>query len=146
MSYGSRMVKKCACEKYPAASLEIRAPQLSCPMCPLWENARRRVRAAANLFPAMTGPGFADKPGGSARNIGWETADRLGARSIRIGAARAISAEGGCFAQLLKAGQWRSTVFRLYVDAGVEESKAMVSILMEASDDEGLARRVWPGE
>ena len=59
----------------------------------------------------------------------------------RRGAARAILEAGGSFAQLLRAGQWHSSAFRLYLDLGVEEKKAMAAVLIEASDDETQGRR-----
>ena len=74
-----------------------------------------------------------------ARQFGWEKAKKLGTRSIRRGAARAILAAGGTFAQLLKAGQWHSSAYRLNLDMEGEEAKSMPSVLIDDSDegDEG---------
>ena len=41
---------------------------------------------------------------------------------------------GGSFTQLLKAGQWHPSAYRLYKNAGVEETQAIDPILIEASD------------
>ena len=134
------MIEKCRCEKYLDGSLEIHAPQMFCPAFTLWENARRRVRAGENIFPGFTGPGFTEKLGSTAGRYGWEKAGGLEPRGIRRGAARAISDAGASVAQLLRAGQWRSSAYSLFLDLGVEETKAMASILIGASD-EGPERR-----
>ena len=139
MAEGSRMVRKCICHKYPTGSLEIHVPQLFCPVCSFWENMRRRVMCGEKLFPGITGSTFTHSLRSMARQFGWEKAEKLGTHSIRRGAARAILAAGGTFAQLLRAGQWHSSAYRLYLDMGGEEAKAMASVLIEDSDegDEG---------
>ena len=136
MAGGARMVRGCICDRYPPGSLEIHVPQLFCPTCVLWGAICRRVRAGQMLFPGLTGPLFTDKLRRMARSLGYEKAERLGSHSIRRGAARAILEAGGSFAQLLKAGQWHSSAFRLYLDLGVEEKKAMAEVLIEHSDEE----------
>ena len=70
---------------------------------------------------------------------GWPQAEKLGTRSIRRGAARAILEAGGSFAQLLRAGQWHSSAYKVYLDMGREEPTAASSLLADASDDEMLA-------
>ena len=44
---------------------------------------------------------------------------------------------GGSFAQLLLAGQWHPSAYGLYLDLGVEETKATAAILLEALEDDG---------
>ena len=48
-------------EKYPDWLPEMHVPRVFCQVRPFWEKVRRRVRAGGQLFPALTGPGFADK-------------------------------------------------------------------------------------
>ena len=142
MPGGARMVRKCICRRYPEGSLEIHVPQLFCPVCSFWESMRRRVMTGEKLFPNITGSTFVSSLRCMARQLGWEKSERLGAHSIRRGAARAILDAGGTFAQLLKAGQWHSSAYRLYLDLGGEEAKAMASVLIEDSEDgdEGIPR------
>ena len=66
----------------------------------------------------------------------WHGAGRLGTHSFRRGAARAILEAGVPFSQLLRSGQWRSSAYQLYLALGHEESRAMASIMVEASADE----------
>ena len=66
----------------------------------------------------------------------WPAAEKLGTHSLRRGAARALVAAGGTFAQLLRAGQWRGNAVRLYLDLGEDERRAMTDILIEGSDDD----------
>ena len=67
-------------------------------------------------------------------------AKRLGIRSVRKGAAAILPAAGGSFAQSPQAGRWHFSLCRRYVDVGVEETTAMDSVPIEASDDEGPGR------
>ena len=67
---------------------------------------------------------------------GWPQAEKLGTHSIRRGAARAILEAGGSFAQLLRAGQWHSSAYKVYLDMGREETSAVTSLLADASDDD----------
>ena len=57
-----------------------------------------------------------------------DKADRLGTHSIHRGAVRAILGAGGSLAQLLGAGQWHPAAYRLFLDSGVEETKAVASV------------------
>ena len=136
MAGGARLVRRCICERYPPGSLEIHVPQLFCPTCVLWDAICGRVRAGDMLFPGLSGPRFTDKLRNMARHLGWERSEKLGSHSIRRGAARAILEAGGSFAQLLKAGQWHSSAYRLYLDLGMEENRAMAEVMIEQSDDE----------
>ena len=147
MAGGSRMARNCIGYRYPEGSLGIHAPQLFCPACSFRGNARRRAASVGKIFPEITGPTFARSLRSMPRQFGWEKADKLGTHSIRRGAARAILAAGGTSDQLLKAGQWHLSAYRLYLDMEGEEAKAMASVLIEDSDagDEGApeALDVW---
>ena len=61
---------------------------------------------------------------------------KLGTRSVRRGAARAILVAGGSFSQLLRAGQWHSSAYKLYLDMGRDGATAVSAFLADASDDE----------
>ena len=93
--------------------------------------------SGGKLFPGVTEPTFTHPLRSMARQFGWVKAEKLGAHSIRRGAARAILEAGGALAQLLKAGQWNSSAYRLCPDMGGEEAKAMASVLIEDSEGGG---------
>ena len=59
----------------------------------------------------------------------WHGAGRLGTHSFRKGAARAMLEVGGSFSQLLRAGPF-------LLDLTCEESRAIASMMVDASDDE----------
>ena len=65
-----------------------------------------------------------------------DRAEKLGAHAFRKGAARAILGAGGSFAQPLRADQWHSSAYQLYLDLGREESQAAADGLIEPSDVE----------
>ena len=69
-------------------------------------------------------------------SLGWPSADKLGARSLRRDPARASVSAGGSFAQFLRAGQWRGNPVRAYLGLGGDERRALTDILIEGSDDE----------
>ena len=66
----------------------------------------------------------------------WQQGSRMGTHSLRRGAARAILESGGPFFQLLRSGQWPSSAYELCLDLGREETGAVASILIEASDED----------
>ena len=141
MAVGPRIVRKCICEEYAAGSPGIRVLQPFCQACPSLVSVLRRSPAGEQLFPGLSGPGFADKLRGATRHFGREKADRLGTYSAGRVAARSILETGGSLAQLLLASQWRSSAYSLYADMGPEEAKAMDAILFGAADDKGAGRQ-----
>ena len=56
-------------------------------------------------------------------------------------AARAILEVGGSFPQPSLSGQWRTSAFQLYLNLGREDSRAVASMLTEASDGDWIVRR-----
>ena len=68
-----------------------------------------------------------------------DRAERFGTNSSCRGAAGSTLSAGGTSAQLLEAGQWRSSAYRLYLDLGREESQEAAAILIEVPDVEPRA-------
>ena len=128
---GSRMIRKCLREKCPDGS-----PHMICPTCGLLgERCSPELTAKAPRMDCGARPeGAAGK-----RPRNWEEAEKR-PHSIRRGAARAILVAEGSFAQLLRAGQWRPSAYRLYLGVGIEEKKTMASVLLGASGDDGSER------
>ena len=97
--------------------------------------ARLRRRAAV---PGMDGGesdvGTSELPRPS--DSEWRGASRLGAHSIRRGAAGAIREAGFFPPQLLRPGQWRSSAYQLYLELGREESRTIDPIMVEAAEGE----------
>ena len=89
------------------------------------------MRSPGNVLGELRSPG-------EARD--WKSAEKLGTHPPRRKAARAILDAGGPFAQLLVSGQWRSAAYKLYFDLGREDTGAVASILIEASDEDQEAR------
>ena len=58
----------------------------------------------------------------------------MGAQSPRGGSARAIVEAGGPFLWLIRSAQWHLSAYQLYLGPGREESQAIASVLIEASD------------
>ena len=95
---GSRLIRSCICEVYPAGLLEVQCvPTAVPPGVSLVEQVRRRVRVGARLFPGLAGPSFADRLGCAARHSGWERA------------ARAILAAGSSLAQWFEVARRHSS-------------------------------------
>ena len=133
MAHGSRLARVRICETYAREAAELHIPQLFCSACQLWPAITRLAHAGAFLFPNWTAKGVLLELRSLARARGWTQANRLGTRSCQRGAARAILEAGGSLSQLLRAGQWRSSAFRLHLDVGQEETNAASSLPMGAS-------------
>ena len=125
----------CICEEYAQDALELNAPQLFCPVSQLWPAIRQLAATGEQLFPGWAGKDVLTELRAFGDPREWRGAGRLGNHSFRRGAARVDLEAGGAFYQLLRAGQWRSSAYQLYLDLSFEESKAVASILVEASDD-----------
>ena len=136
MAAGSRMVRVCVCEDYAPGSLGLHAPQLYCPARLLRPAICRIAAIGQPIFPTWAGRLVLTELRSLARAGGWTQASKLGTHSVRRGAARAILAAGGSFSKLLRAGQWHSSAYKLYLDMGREETTAVPSLLPDASDDE----------
>ena len=136
MASGSRLVRACICDEYASDSLELRIPQLLCPVCQLWPAIRQRAPAGGALFEGWNGKRVLSDLRDFAAGREWPRAAKLGTNSVRRGAARAMLEAGGSFPQLLRSGQWRSSAYQLFLDLGHEEASAMASVLVEGSDDE----------
>ena len=133
---GSRMVRVCVCEDYAQGSLELHAPQLYCPARHLWPAICRIAAIGQPLFPTWTGKLVLAELRPLARAGGLAQPSKLSSHSVRRGAVRAILEARGSFSQLLRAGQWRSSAYKLYWDMRREETTAVSSRLADASDDE----------
>ena len=136
MASGSRLVRACICDEYASDSLELRIPQLLCPVCQLWPAIRQRAPVGGALFEGWAGKRVLSELRYFAAGRERARAAKLGTHSFRRGAARAILEAGGSFSQLLRSGQWHSSAYQLYLDLGHEEATAMASVLVENSDDE----------
>ena len=117
-------------------SLELHVPELLRPACQLRPAIRQRTALGDPLFPGWAGRGVLSGFRTFAEGRNWPRGEKLGTRSFRRGAARAILEAGGSFPQLLRSGQWRSSAYKLYLDLGREEASAMASVLVEGSGDE----------
>ena len=88
------------------------------------------------MSPNLAGQGFSARLRATARRMGHEKAERLGTHSLRREAVRAIIKSRGSLAQLLGAGQWRPSAYRLSLDLGAEGAAAMARVIKEASNVE----------
>ena len=124
------------CEDNAPDAPELHSPQLFCPVCQPWPAIGRLAHVGQPVFPGWTGKSVLTELRSAAHLGGWAQVTKLGTHSIRQGAARAILEAGGSFSQLLRAGQWRSSTYKLYLDMGREETTAASILLVDASDDE----------
>ena len=71
-----------------------------------------------------------------ASDIGMPDAMRLGSHAFRRGMARDIVKCGGSLATLLRAGQWRSRSFMVYLQEHTLDELAVARLMIDHSDDE----------
>ena len=136
MARDSKLVRVCICEQYAQDALELHAPQLSCPVCQMWPAIRQLAATGGQLFSGWAGKKISTELRSFGESRERHGAGRLGTHSCRRRAARAMLEAGGSFSQLLRAGQWRSSAYQLYLDLSSEDPQAVTSIWVEASGDE----------
>ena len=129
MARGSELARICACEEYVRDALGLHAPQL-------WAAIRQLAATGERLVLGWAGEKVLTELRAFGELREWRGAGRLGTHSFKRGAARAILEAGGSFSQLLRAGERRSSAYQLYLGLSSEESRAVTSILVEASGDE----------
>ena len=120
--YGDRVLRGCCCEGAKAASF---IPTLVCPVHVLWPWVCGRAGKGERIFCDQIG----------ARALLWlrtvlgaygvENAERFGLHALRRGAAQQLVASGGDLPTLLRAGGWRSSAFRSYLDMVDIENKVL---------------------
>ena len=111
--YGDRVLRGCCCGGAQATSF---IPTLLCPVHVLWPWVCSRVDKGERIFSDQIG----------ARALIWlraallacevENAERFGLHALRRGAAQQLVDSGGDLPMLLRAGGWRSSAFRSYLD------------------------------
>ena len=69
--------------------------------------------------------------------LGLLDAAKLGSHAWRRGMAQDIIKAGGSLATLLRAGQWRSGAFRVYLQEQALDEEAVARLVIDHSDDEG---------
>ena len=136
MAAGATTMRGCIRGEYPGGPLELRAPQIFCPVCSQWPTIRDRNETGAELFPVWAGKNVLADLCAVAQQRGWDRTEKSGAHSFRRGAARAILSAGGSSAEPLKAGHSHSSAYQLYLDMGQEEYQGVAAILITASDVE----------
>ena len=73
-----------------------------------------------------------------AADAGVSEPARLGSHALRRGMARDIVQAGGSLATLLRAGQWRSRAFMVYLQEQTLDEEAVTRLLIDHSDDEAV--------
>jgi len=125
---GSTLRRGCTCQQETAADL-----------CPVHRLARRvcGLSTGQKLFPATCAAGGQRLRDSLRRRLvllGIPEAHAYGLQSFRRGAAQQILDDGGSLADILKAGQWSSSAFNLYLDMAEIEATAVVDALTGAHD------------
>ena len=127
MLCGDTIVRPCVCKG--ATDVSVHIPVFLCPVHVLWPVIAGRARPGERLFKENIGSSAAAwlKVGLQARLIpNW---DRYGLHSLRRGAAQSLIEQGGGLSVLLRAGSWRSSAFRVYLDnARVEDDVSSKSV------------------
>lgn len=65
-------------------------------------------------------------------------ADKYGSHAFRRGMAQDIVRAGGNLATLMRAGQWNSEAYRVYLQNHVLKADAIAQLLIDHSDDESM--------
>ena len=112
-----------------------------CAVCALklWID-RFRGQHPAKLF-RVSAKSFVKYMRRDAARCGLTGAALLGSHAWRRGMAQDIVNAGGSLATLLRAGQWRSSAFRVYLQQQALDEDAVAKLVIDHSDDEALGEQ-----
>ena len=131
---GSRVVRGSVRAEYPA-DFGAPDPQPFFPACSLLPAIVVRRQAEVPVCPRGDGAKGLETLRGLSRRRDRRDPNKVGAHVSRRRFPTAMQLAGGSFARLLKVGQGHSPAYRVYLDLGREEARAMACILIEASED-----------
>ena len=107
-----------------------------CGVCALRDWMARAVGAQHGRVFKRSAARFLHRLRADALQIGLHEAHRLGSHSLRRGMARDIVLAGGSLATLLRAGQWRSKSFMVYLQEQTLDEQAVAQLVIDHSDDD----------
>ena len=136
MAGGSKLVCVCVCEDYAPEDLERRASQLFCSACQPWPGVRRLASAGEPLCPGLTGKKVPTELMGVSVPQRMARSESLGHPLLQKGCSPGDPRGWGSFSQFLRLGRWHSSADWPYLHLGHQGSRAIVSILIEAKEDE----------
>ena len=136
---GDTIVRSCVCAG--GADVSARVPSTVCPVRVLWPWIESRCEVGDRLF----SDNIANRAQSwlqvalSVRGVACFSKYTL--HSLRRGAAQALVEKGGGLATLLKAGSWRSSAFKTYLDfMGLEDSVVRLSVqsLLDIDEEDAI--------
>ena len=135
--FGDAVRRSCTC--VPAKGVSLYIPSSLCPIHVLWPWVVNRRSPGELLFDHLTVSTAAEwlEIALAARDV--PSACKFGLHALRRGAARELVRRGGDLPTLLKAGGWKSSAFKSYLDMmGLEDEvfSASVQTLVDLDDAE----------
>ena len=118
--------RKCTCDA---------APPLLCAVHWLQRLHEAGPYSDQRLF-AITKNGFATAIKTLAKDVGFPDAEYVGTHSFRRGMAQNVLDNGGTLATLLKAGDWNSKAFQVYLRDTQLQDTAVSNLVISISDSE----------
>ena len=133
---GEVLRRGCVCARPSRVSVHV--PAVVCPVHVIWPWVAACCNPGDRLFPVGFGGPVLWWLRMALEARGVAHSDRFGLHSLRRGAARELVDRGGDLATLLRAGGWKSSAFRSYLDmVGLENTvcQAGLEALFEGEDD-----------
>ena len=126
-AHGLVIQRRCSCDKLHEEEFHL-AKEI-CPTCRLWPIILARCRPGEFLFTGKVGEDTVALMRATAEELAHPKVKAFTLYSIRIGAIQAFKAKGGSNAKLKKAGAWRSSEFKTYLNSVTEECEFSMKIL-----------------
>ena len=124
---GDAIERSCVCINAEGTSAHV--PNAICPVHVLWPWAVNRASPGARIFEENIAYSASIWLRVAAETHRLEHFEKYTLHSLRRGAAQTLVAKGGDLATLLRAGSWKSSAFRAYLDlVGVENAVVAASI------------------
>ena len=134
MPHGSSMKRRCICDSH----------RVLCPVHIFGRVGKALGRPLSGKLFNFSYQSFHNVLRAHLNTLGVEDAAKYTSKAFRRGTAREMLASGSSLAEVLTAGQWRSSAFMLYLDRAEVEEAAVFAALDALSDDDEEAKKKAP--
>ena len=132
---GAILIRSCVCSG--------KVTELLCPLHSFWKHIQATIQRGERLFPQISKSAVNKTLKKSLRDLGFESAMRYSSHAFRRGAAMELQGSGSSMGQIMKAGGWSSSAFKVYLSLDKAEGEEIDHIHTrnnnsDSSSEEGV--------
>lgn len=118
---GAILIRSCSCTSGTTETL--------CPLHSFWKHIQATIGRGERLFPQVSKSAVNKTIKKRFRILGYESAERYSSHAFRRGAAMELQGSGSSMGQIMKAGGWSSSAFKVYLSLDKAEGDEIDRIL-----------------